>query len=589
MKAVLFVLLFFMSSLSVSDLQADLTDADVKQRTQIKTAIENRVLSPYGIPFHVYANLEMWDSIRFILHANNDLVSRYRLPGLYYSRPFRVADRIWVFENAPGGGGDIYVFNPHTLALDRTIKDEAPEKYSGTIRKTVGDVVISGAADQDVDAAVVWDVARDEARTIRLKSGHYIGAIAVAGDRLRIGACGGVVNVWDYPELTFRGQYFSGSRQNVDWEVFNQKECITAVTGLGADVAGAGENSVFIWNQIDAPPVKRIQKVMPGSIAFFYGSYLVEYKNMNVAVTDLFSGKIVGTVETDREIEDVIVTKEPILPDQTGPLLILSLRRNKGICFYDFKTLKRLRRLDAGGETLGAHFNAVFATDDRLMYRFELTRWEPEQYRAFMDAVRLDKIDLTPDKYSHLVEILADYPDALAQTRVPEKFMADRGVSVSHSFDYGRIPSEKPGAEPIFGYKSVFEAVNQSDNHYIVAMTAAWSGAFGSGNDRYAEPRRLDAPIWFFLSPNGGSYSSQFQVGEKEPARLVVYPVRMETVSADYRKGLEKALSRDNQDMDLIDRYLEDDRIAAWHDDLKKRRLELDRDQKGFWLFRIFR
>lgn len=570
---------------------AGLTDAAAERRAQIRSALEKQILGPYAIPFHIYANLEMWEELKEILKANNDLSARHRLPGLYYSRPYRVADRIWVFENTAGGGGAIFIFNPEPLSLSRTIEKHAAEKYGGTIRETTGATVISGGGDQDVDAAVVWDTIEDEIRTIRLKSGHYIGTVKTVEGRLLIGACGGVVNVWNYPDLTFRGHYISGSRQNVDWDVFNQKECITAIASLGDDLAGAGENSVLIWNRIDAPPIRRIPKAMPGSIALFHGPYLVEYRKSTFTVTDLASGDLRGTVEADRPIEDLIVTEEPILPNQEGGLIVLTLRHNKGLLFYDLETLQLRGRLNAKGETAAAHFNAVFATDDSHLYRYALSGWEPEKYQAFIDDIQPDKILLTPDRYEDLIDLLANYPEALAASGIPERVIADSGLSVDHSFTYGRIDSESDaaGTEPRYGYKIAFEVANTSNHHYLVALTAVWSGTFGDEDDLHAAPRRPEAPVSFFLPPGGGRYSGQFGVGEKEPARLVLYPIRIEAVTAAYRDGLATALSRENQDIDLIDRYLEDDRVAAWHDELKKRRTELSSEKEGFWLFRIFR
>jgi hypothetical protein len=580
-----------LSLLSPAPEAAEVTGAAAGKRSRIRHALENEILGPYAIPFHTYANLGMWEELRYILRSNNNLVDRHRLPGLYYSRPYRVADRVWVFENTALGGGAIFVFDPEPLALDRTLDKESVDKYGGSVRETVGATVISGGGDRDVDAAVAWDTAEDTTQTLRLKSGHYIGVIEVAGGRLLIGACGGVVNVWDYPDLTFQGRYVSGSQQNIDWEVFNQKECITAVTSLGGDLAGAGENSVFIWNRLDAPPVRRLPKAMPGSIALFHGRFLVEYRKAAFTVTDLASGELVGTVETDRQIEDLIVTEEPILPDQKGPVIVLTLRHNKGLLFYDFDTLKLRRRLTAGGETVAALFNAVFATDDRHLYRYRTRHWEPDPYQRFIEGIRPRELVLTPDRYEDLIGLLADYPDVLAASQIPERFMTDRGISVAHSFTYGRI-APRPGAtdaETRYGYKADFEVINESDHHYLVILTAVWSGRFGGEEDRYAAPTHPEQPLSFFLSPNGGRYSNRFHVGEKEPARMIIYPVRLEAVTAAFRKGLTQALDRENQDTDLIDRYLDDDRVAAWHDELKKRRSEIDSEKEGFWLFRIFR
>ena len=203
----------------------------------------------------------------------------------------------------------------------------------------------------------------------------------------------------------------------------------------------------------------------------------------------------------------------------------------------------------------------------------------------------MEKVALTPDRYETLIGMLSDYPETLAASGVPDRFMAERGLSATYSFNYGRLDAHSGAieGEPAYGYKAAFEVINRSDNHYLTTLTAVWSGTFGSGDDRHAEPRRPDEPVSFFLSPDGGRYAGQFHVGDKEPARLILYPVRIEAITPAYRDGLNQALSRENQDIDLIDRYLEDDRVAAWREELKQRRSELASEKKGFWLFRLFR
>jgi len=93
----------------------------------------------------------------------------------------------------------------------------------------------------------------------------------------------------------------------------------------------------------------------------------------------------------------------------------------------------------------------------------------------------------------------------------------------------------------------------------------------------------------FFIAPKGGRFSDQIELGEKEPAVLVIYPESVESISETYYNKFMKAISKNNQDMKLIDPYLEDKLVKAWHDKLKKRKDEIIREQKGrSWLFRLF-
>lgn len=580
--------------------RAGLTPEALQKREQIRHAVAEGILSIYTIPFHTYVNLHMWEEIRAILRANTDNLMTRRLPGVYYSRPYVLDGRIWVFENATVSGGNIYVFDPETLSgVDRR-RNERFIDYDGAIREIAGSTVISGGSDKDADAAVVWETDTDRTRVLKLVEGHYVGSIRAAGGRLFIGSCGGLVNSWTWPDLAPLGVYRSDGQRNVDWDAFNQRECITGITLLGDTLVGAGERTLFFWDLETRERVRTRPKRIPDSIPVFFKQYLVEYRNDRFCVQDLATGRRLKMVRTDRYVEDLIVTDQSVLRDHQGDVLVAALRYNKGLAFYDFPSCVPLHRIEVNGEALAAVGSTLFATDDRHLYRYHLKSRDSRRYQAFIDAIDPDKIRVDDETYPALIDLLADHPRLLAEAGVVDRYLEKKGLTLHHTFKYGKIgrrtPPEAdgggdaggsaPAPEDVYGYKALYGMENRSDRYWLVTLSAAWRGQYGR-NTRYEErvhyPKR---PHVFFLAPEGGRRAS-FQVGEKEPDHLVIYPVRADAVSREFHQGLLTALDPENTDPAVIDRYLADERAAAFHDRLNARRKALAEEAGGGLLRRL--
>ncbi len=588
---------------------AELTK-ETGKREKLRNAINRGVLSVYDIPFEVYVKLEMWTEIGFIFEANNKNMIKHKLPGLYYSRPYIVNDKVWIFENA--ADGEIYIFDPDTLKVSGKLKNDAYAKYAGGVRKIFGYTVISGGSEIDVDAAVIWDTDINEVRTIKLGAGHYVGSIEVEGDQLYIGSCGEVVNAWDYDTLEFSGNY-SANKDNADW---NKKECITGIKIINDKLIGVGEKTVFVWNLEDQNLLKTYLKALNNSIVFFYKNYMIEYKNNRFAVRNLEDEKIIKKVKAEKSIEDLIVTSKRILANHRDELLILALRHNKGLLFYDFKTLKLIKKIEAKGESLTAYKHTIFATDDRNIYKYDIAYKDEEKYQGFLETIRPDNIVLNNNIYYQLLRRLLYYPEVIEKSGISKNFLALHELTVSHSFKYGKIgerfvtdeadvyndntrgKSANPGngyKEDVYGYKAVYEVRNTSDDRYFVSMAAAWSGEYGKASEYDDEPwetednsKRGFTKQSFFIPPHKGKYKNQFELGEKEPINLLIYPMRIEKVSEGYYDGLMNALSHKNGDVSLIDKYLGDSLIKDWHDKLTERKNEILKNKEkdsGFWPF----
>jgi hypothetical protein len=593
-----FFLLFFLWEAGIA--RAELTQDDAEKRDRIRYALQSGILSIYDIPFETYIGLEMWDELLFIFEANNKNMIKYDLPGLYYSRPHIVDNTVWVFENAaPGGAGGIYIFNADRLNFIKKLENKEYSKYEGGVRKICGHTVISGGSDEDVDKAVIWDTRTNDVDIVKLGAGHYVASAEVKEDRLYIGSCGEIINVWDYNSLEFIGIYTAG-KESANW---NEKECITGIYIVGGKLLGVGEKTVFIWNLESRKLTGSYPKMLTNSTVLFYENYLIEYKDDKLILRNPEDGRTVRSLKTEKPVEDMIVTREKIFSTHNGDLLVLALRHNRGLLFYDFNTLKLLKKIETNGQTLSAYKNAVFATDDKSLYKYDIAYKDTEHYERFLSKIKADNIMLTDGIYYQLVKRFQDYPEVMASVGIFPKFLRSKELKLQHSFKYAKIGERTvsdPGGGPdsghkenVYGYKVLYEIQNDSPDYYFVNLASEWSGEYGKTSS-YGESGAIPADSAkkgfteqsFFMRPEE-KYKGQFEVGEKEPLNFLLYPKQIESVSKGYYEGFMKAVSSDNEDISLIDKYIGDSLVKDWHEKLKQRKSRLTgKDEDSFWFFK---
>ncbi|MDM8515943.1 hypothetical protein QUF76_07070 [Desulfobacterales bacterium HSG16] len=592
---------------------AGMSSDEFKKRDRLRQAVKKEVLSIYDIALNTYVRLSMWDELDMIFTANERNSIQYTLPGLYYSRPHIVGDKVWIFENMTAKGSaatdrGIYVFDSKLLVPLEKKQNEKYGSLDGGIRKIIGQIVISGGANKDVDTAAVWDTVTDTFRTIHLPAGcHYIGVIEVVDNILYIGSCGGIINAWKFDSLEYIGNYASSENDGSGWE---GKECISNLKISGNNVIGAGERTVFIWDRIGEKPVNTYEKIFPNSFIYFYGDYFVEFKNRKFAVRSLENGHVINKTSASNSIEDLIVTEEKLLSDVDGTLLILTLRHGMGVMIYDFDTLKPLKLLDRKGENLAVYKNAIFATDDKHLYKYRVMGKSDAKYKRFLKNIDHNKIVIDDRLYHSFIDRFRRYPKVIEKTGVADIFMKRKGLFVSHSLKYGKIGerfvyedsreeggsgqsmiSSENGAgyrEKIYGYEAGYHIINRSSNLYFITMKATWDGEFVSKSP-YVSAQPSEHRFSFFIQPNNGRHMGQFDVGEREPASIVFYPVSIRETDQAYYDDFMKAWDPKNEDISLLERFLADDLVKNLHPYLEKKRAELARKQeKRSWFYRFF-
>ncbi len=563
-------------------------DADQK-REKLRSAIREGVFRLYDVPLEYYVRLGMWKEIDTVFRNNNEIARSVSLPGLYYSRPYFIRDKMWVFENPIDGKGAIYTIRPDTLEIANKLENPEFTSYEGGVRVIEGDTIVSGGhdTDKDVDAAVVWNTKTQQVNTVKLQNGHYVCSAHIEDDILYIGSCGEVVEAWDFETLEYVGGYLTDPMSR--YTSWDDKECITAVAIIGDRLFGVGEKSVFIWDIETAALLDTYEKALHASIDLIHNDLLFSYRGNRFIVRELETAKVLTDQSVDKPIEDLIVVSEKVISEQPGDIMIISLRRNKGFYLYDPENFNLIRRFDFDGRSLAVHQNAIYASGDKTLYRYDVMRAALDDYRDFLDKADLSELNLTDDIYERLMERIAPYPDAVRKLGVAKRFMKAKGLSIDHSFKYvniGNFPDTEK--EAAYGYKAFYDVTNDSDHYYYISMICAWSGAYGADDQEGMDAFDARAES-FFIPPDGAKHSGQVVAGEKEPLNIIFYPTKIREVTRDYYEGFKHAASHENRDVDLIDKYLKDDLVKDRHNELMRRKTEIAENSKGFWLFNIFR
>jgi hypothetical protein len=548
-----------------------------QKRDKIRNAISKGILSLYDVPFNTYIRFRMWEEIERILKANAGDAIQHQLPSQYYSRPYIVNRQAWVFENSASPGGNVYVMTPDTTELTKRAKNKDYAQYEGGVRTAFGTTIISGGSDKDVDTAVLWDTKADTVRSVKLRDGHYISSMAVGDNALYIGSCGGKINAYRYDNLIFSKIYSTSSKENINWEVFNQKECITAIGFSEDKLIGAGDKTVFVWTPNSEIPIRTYPKTLSNSVVSFYKHYLIEHKFQELVIRDLITQKS-RKLKMESAVEDAVITDENILKQQSGDILILVLKRDAGLWIYDLKTLSFIEKIEMNGQKLAAVGRCIFATDDKFFYRYYLPDREPEKFKTFLKTFRPENINPDEETYYRLLKLARDYPDIVKPYPIAQKFLQQHQLDVRYFFKYGKIGENITDGkeEDIFGYKLFYEVSNRSDKCYLVMMDFTWSGYYGqedSGNETGSSKQS-------FIIDAHAEYKGNFAVGDKEPMQVLFYPTEIIMLSKEDYDGLNTALSMENQDISMIDAYLAKQLPSVWQKRLNEKKQELLKKRK---------
>lgn len=594
--SIFFSIFFLLSPSSCSALNKDIQ----KKREQIQHAVEQDILGIYDIPFNTYVSLGMWDNIDSILTNTHKGIKVYKLPGMYYSRPYIVNNMIWVFDNADLKKRGVSVLTPE-LNLVQTSENKNFAKYEGGIRLISGNKIISGGSDQDVDSIVVWDIKDQKTKTLKLEQGHYTGSVTMGNEKIFAGSCGGKVNSWDINTMSHSGVYSASEQENINWDIFNSQPCISALRVHEDLLIGSGEKRFFIWDEKTLTLLRTYEKAFLSSIVYFFEDKMAEYKSNKIVIRNISDGQILNGVKTLRPVNDLIVTKENVLPNFNGELLIASLRHNKGLVFYDFNTMKLIKKTELKGESLCVYNKRIYATDDQFIYKYNLHHQVDQQYRDFLKTIKMEQIDLlSNDIYFQLLKRSHDYPDVIKKNTLGKSYLNQNNLDFQYSIKYGKLNQQqdqesiKSGINPkeIFGYKLIYEIKNLSKDDFLISILCEWHGEYGSDGVK-AESKKsfykqdLIIPAQNDLAHNNKIIES-INIGQKEPVNLYIYPTNLEILPQGLFEEVTFALSKENQDISIIEKFLENPKLKKWHPELEKRKqgiIKAENDKS--WLLKM--
>ncbi len=604
-RILVFPILFLLLSTTAD---ASLSPEDAEKRKKIRYALNQKILTPYEIPFHTYVNLEMFDEISFILRANNQNVITHRFPGRYYSRPYFTNGRLWVFGNAAGNAGTLYEFDPETLTLIKTLKNRTAVESEGGIRVVEGKKAVWGLlsgspkdGSDRADVAAVWDTEQNRVQVVRFDDLHFTGAVDVYNGILYTGACGERIVAWDLSTLSHAGNYLTrpASRQAVS--EFTARECITGVYRLPDRLLGESARTYYLWDIPGKSKPAAYPKTETGSLTHCFQDVLIEYKGSSFWKRDIETGRTLRRGETDSPIEDLIVTNEKIFSDFDGPLLVLSLRHNRGLLFYDLTTFTEIRRIDVPGVSMAASDNHLFATDDRHLYKYAIAHKNKTEYEAFISGIDPKQITVTPRFADTLIRRLSAYPFFLTETGLQQRILSVFPLQIHHRIRYGvigrRMENGSGSEESVHGYRVSYEAVNESNHCLVVGIGFARRGWFGNRREMeetqvvrdFDSGKRIDfsdpGPAQYRVMSPGGSASGEFVAGLHEPRRIAVYPVSIDVKEAEYCTDFHRALTGDDIEPAVLRRFLQDPALRSWHDRLKARLKKIREQKRRFdWL-----
>ncbi len=136
------------------------------------------------------------------------------------------------------------------------------------------------------------------------------------------------------------------------------------------------------------------------------------------------------------------------------------------------------------------------------------------------------------------------------------------------------------------GYKAVNRLTNNSNNYYFIKIKSSWKGKYtsvkvrsnwGGDKKRVWKQKYQDGYQYnTFIIPPHKYVKYQFEIGEeKEPINTQILQAFI--VPKEYAEKLFESLNEKNEYLILIDKFLKDNRIEAWHSKLKKLKEDIEK------------
>jgi len=134
------------------------------------------------------------------------------------------------------------------------------------------------------------------------------------------------------------------------------------------------------------------------------------------------------------------------------------------------------------------------------------------------------------------------------------------------------------------GYTAINRITNNNDVYYLVKVKSTWRGKYtkpekssswgGDEHINWETSYENGKQISSFIIPPHKYVKYQFVVGEeKSPVKTQILDASV--VPKEYAEKLYEALNPKNEATVLIDKFLKDERVSAWHNRLKRVKREI--------------
>jgi len=310
--------------------------------------------------------------------------------------------------------------------------------------------------------------------------------------------------------------------------------------------------------------------------------------NNDMKVWSLKNGKFIKTLDKYGKDAMSIATQDNYIVSATynHNIEIASLKNNTLI------KIKKGHKSTVSSIAIKGNYIVSGSWDNTIkIWKLKMSLKKLEKLKSIQNQLNnlLNKIDLYSIKQKELnikYEMVYKY-GKIGEIYVPSVSWSSSTPNTSHTYINGRsytstTYTHSSGTNSGYsttrqGYKAINRITNNSDKYYLLKIKSSWKGKYttvGTSSSWGGDERRVWGEKYqdgykynTFIIPPNKSIKYQFEVGEEKS------PVKTQILSAyivpkEYADKLFEALDEKNEAIILINKFLNEKRIEAWHDRL---------------------
>jgi WD40 repeat protein len=462
----------------------------------------------------------------------------------------------------------IKIWSLKTGKLLKTLNGHYSSVFSVAIS---GDKIVSGSYD---DAIKIWSL--KTGKLLKTLNGHYgsVNAVAISGDKIVSGSTDKTIKIWSLKTGKLL-KTLNGHHSLVD---------SVAISG-DKIVSGSGDDTIKIWSLKTGKLLKTlnghhdsVDSVAISGDKIVSGSY-----DKTIKIWSLKTGKLLKTLSGHHDsVFSVAISGDKIVSGSD----------DKTIKIWSLKTGKLLKTLNGHHGSVRAVAisgdKIVSGSTDKTIKIWKLH--SNEFYRYRIAAKKLYKkihsfsIPFKDLNFEHALvykngKIGEIYVPSVSYTSsTPQTTTTSINGHVYNRTDWTSQSHTDSGyTETRYGYKAINKLQNNSEYYYMVKVKSSWKGKYtnvttssswgGDEHRNWNSTYQNGSQITTLLIPPHKYVKYQFEVGE-EKAPVTTKITFAAIIPKEYAEKLFEALDEKNEALALIDTFLKDNRVSAWHDRL---------------------